>query len=124
LQSSPIGNPTLLQIINPNSSEKTGKPPVAWLQQYPIFYPYRLEICALCGYLHTREHTTNRGKFILVTVEKNVITPNISLDKRKLKSLVTLMQKENFLVPEKTSFKLTSHGKEMYARLKADQFTC
>jgi DNA polymerase III delta prime subunit len=108
----------------PVENKSTTKPPAAWLTIYPAFVQYRLELCALCLYLQEREGTNNQGKFTIATVEKNAIQPNASLDRKKFKLLVTKLKDEGYLIPEKSSLKLTKTGNALYAAIKSEKFSC
>ena len=63
-------------------------------------------------------------KFTIPTVEKNVIIPNASLNKGLFRSLVKFMKEKGYIVPDKTSFKLTAIGEKFYLAVKADHYSC
>jgi hypothetical protein len=106
----------------PPSQKSTDIPSAHWVDSYPGLAPFKFELCALGDYLKTREKTANRGKFTISTVEKNVISPNANLDKKKFKALVTKLQAEGHLTQQKTSFVLSKSGEALYNSLKADHF--
>ena len=104
---------------------KVKAPPHAkWLEEYPDLNPYRFEASALCSYLKNREKGNFRFKFTIPTVEKNIIIPDASLDKKLFKSLVNHMKDKGYIIPEKTSFKLTSLGERFYQAVKEDNYSC
>jgi len=97
---------------------------VKWLVKYPDFKPYRYEACALCAYLKNRETGRYQFKFTIPTVQKNVIISNALLSKDLFKKLVNFMKINRYVVPEKTSFKLTELGKEFYQAVKRENYRC
>ena len=112
---------------SPEVTEVTvGRPEtqVKWLVEHPRLKPYRFEASALCSYLKTRESGKYKYKFTIPTVEKNVIMPNASLSKGLFRNLVKFMKEKGYIVPEKTSFKLTAMGEEFYLAVKADHYSC
>jgi len=112
---------------NPEVTEVTvGRPEtqVKWLVEHPRLKPYRFEASALCSYLKTRESGRYKYKFTIPTVEKNVIMPNASLNKGLFRNLVKFMKEKGYIVPEKTSFKLTTIGEKFYLAVKADHYSC
>ena len=97
---------------------------VKWLVDYPNLKRYRFEASALCSYLKTREEGRYKFKFTITTVEKNVIMPNASLDKEIFRRLVKFMKEMGYIVPDKSSFKLTTMGEKFYLAVKADHYSC
>lgn len=97
---------------------------VKWLDDHPSLKPYRFEASALCGYLKTREEGRYKFKFTIPTVEKNVIMPNASLGKQLFRTLVKVLKEKGYIVPEKSSFKLTQLGEQLYQTIKADNYSC
>lgn len=97
---------------------------IKWLDDYPGLKPYRFEVSALCGYLKTRETGRFKFKFTIPTVEKNVIIPNVSLDKQLFRTTVKYMKEKGYIIPEKTSFKLTPSGEQLYQAVKSDNYSC
>ena len=97
---------------------------VKWLNDYPSLKSYRFEASALCGYLKTRETGKYKFKFTIPTVEKNVIMPNASLSKQLFRTLVKFLKEKGYTVPDKSSFKLTQLGEQLYQAVKADNYSC
>jgi len=97
---------------------------VKWLDDHPSLKPYRFEASALCGYLKTREDGRYKFKFTIPTVEKNVIMPNASLRKQLFRTLVKFLKEKGYIVPDKSSFKLTQLGEQLYQAVKADNYSC
>jgi len=125
----PVLTPPSIGIISftEEASEITPQEPhsqVKWLVKYPNFKPYRYEACALCAYLKKRETGRYQFKFTITTVKKNVIISNALLSKDLFKKLVNFMKNNRYVVPEKTSFKLTQLGKEFYQAVKAENYRC
>jgi hypothetical protein len=97
----------------------------SWITKYPNFQSFRFELCALCRYLQTREHIARyKNKFTKATVTKNVIIPNAILDRNKFNEMVNELKNRGYLVPEKSSFKLTSVGLSLYKCIKSSDFKC
>jgi hypothetical protein len=105
-------------------SEEQFETQIKWVNDYPLLKPYRFEASALCGYLKTREEGRYKFKFTIPTVEKNVIIPNASLDKQLFRSLVKVIKEKGYIVPDKSSFKLTQLGEQFYQAVKADNYSC
>ena len=82
------------------------------------------ETCALCSYLKSRETGRYQFRFTKDTVFKNVITRDASLSKQKFNDVINYMKSNNFITPDKTSFKLTPNGENLYWIVKADNFSC
>ena len=123
--SSPI--PVPLSGRAPKQTILSFSPPatqVKWLETFPEFEPFRFELCALCNYLHTRETGPNMFKFIISTVEKNVITTTTNLDKKNFKTLVGQLAKDEYIKTEKSSYKLTEKGQHLYSVIKSANFSC
>lgn len=97
---------------------------VEWLETFSEFEPFRFELCALCSYLCTRETGPNKFKFTIPTVVKNVITTTANLDKNKFQTLVTQLAKDEYIKKEKTSYKLTQKGQNLYSTIKSANFSC
>jgi len=97
---------------------------VKWLEKYPDLKPYRFEASALCGYLKNRETGKYKFKFTIPTVEKNVIIPDASLDKQLFRTLVKHLKNNGYVIPVKSSYKLTQLGKQFYQAVKADNYFC
>ena len=73
-------------------------------------------------YLKTREK--GKFKFILKTVEKNVITRDINLDRMNFRKLVKKLESEQYIKPDTSSFKLTKTGEELYFSIKKEKYYC
>ena len=112
-------NPVVTEV-----TEERLEPQVKWLIEHPRLKPYRFEASALCSYLRTRESGKYKYKFTIPTVEKNVIMPNASLNKGLFRNLVKLLKEKGYIVPEKTSFKLTALGEKFYLAVKVDHYSC
>lgn len=97
---------------------------VKWLEKYPDLKPYRFEASALCGYLKNRETGRYKFKFTIPTVEKNVIMPDVSLDKNLFRALVKHMKDMGYIIPEKSSFKLIQLGEQFYEAVKDENYLC
>ena len=50
--------------------------------------------------------------------------PNASLNKGLFRNLVKLLKEKGYIVPEKTSFKLTALGEKFYLAVKVDHYSC
>ncbi len=105
-------------------TETGGEEGVKWVKNYSDLTTYRYEACALCGYLKNREKGQSKFKFTITTVEKNVIIPNISLDKGLFKRLVGHMEENGYIIKDKRSFKLTNKGEVFYYAVKNDNYVC
>jgi hypothetical protein len=97
---------------------------VKWLETYPQYAGFKQELCALCGYLKTRETGKFKFQFTTATVIKNVIAIDARLDKGKFGALVRKLASDSYIEEIKTSFKLTLAGENMFRAIKADNFVC
>jgi hypothetical protein len=93
-----------------------------WLIENPSLEAYKDEFCALCKYLQSRESGRYKFKFTIATVEKNVILKDVSLSKDLFRKLVKSLKSINILVPEKSSYKLTQEGEQLYNKVKASNY--
>jgi len=116
-----------------SDSQKQGKitdfagpspPEVDWLKEQISLKPYKYEICALFLYLKDRETGKYKFKFTIPTVEKNIISRDANLNKNNFKNLVKHLEIKGFLINEKTSYKLTQSGEDLYNKVKANRFQC
>lgn len=116
--------PTPAPILPPISTPTPISPSLNWLKTYSEFNIFKNEISALFLYLKNRESGIYRFKFTIPTVEKNVIIPNAALSKSLFRGLVNKMHNDHYLVKEKTSYKLTESGENLYQALKSENYQC
>lgn len=93
-----------------------------WIIDNPSLESYKDEFCALCRYLKGRESGKFKFKFTVGTVEKNVIIKDASLSKVLFKNLVKHLKSINIIIPEKSSYKLTQQGEELYTKVKTSNY--
>ncbi|MFX1235609.1 MAG: hypothetical protein ACFFBY_13810, partial [Promethearchaeota archaeon] len=97
---------------------------ISWIHDFPDLEPYKFEICGLCMYLKQRESGHDKFKFYKPTVIKNVIMQDASYSKINFDNLVNHLKNNNFIIPEKRSFKLTEIGERLYWKVKEDNYKC
>ncbi len=97
---------------------------ISWINDFPNLEPYKYEVCGLCMYLEQREKGPDKFKFFKPTVIKNVIIQDASYSKINFDKLINHLQDNNFIIPEKRSFKLTELGERLYWKVKGDNYQC
>ena len=93
-----------------------------WLMENSSLESYKDEFCALCRYLKGRESGKYKFKFTTATVEKNVIGNDASLSRGLFKELVQHLKSKNIIISEKSSYKLTQQGEELYTKVRASNY--
>ncbi|MHA1646722.1 MAG: hypothetical protein ACTSVL_04030, partial [Promethearchaeota archaeon] len=71
-----------------------------------------------CQYMKKREDGRYKGKFTHNVILKNVIVGNPSLSKKNYKELVKILQSNDFIYQEKTSYIFTDQGWVLYFQIK------
>ncbi|MHA1601640.1 MAG: hypothetical protein ACTSUI_01400, partial [Promethearchaeota archaeon] len=90
----------------------------SWIKCYPYFESYKEELCGVCQYMKKREDGRYKGKFTHNVILKNVIVGNPSLSKKNYKELVKILQSNDFIYQEKTSYIFTDQGWVLYFQIK------
>ncbi|MFX1366914.1 MAG: ATP-binding protein [Promethearchaeota archaeon] len=97
---------------------------ISWINTYPALEPYKYEVCGLCMYLKQRERGSDKFKFYKPTVIKNVIIQDASYSKINFENLIDYLNDNDFIIPDKRSFRLTELGEKLYWKIKDNNYQC
>ncbi|MBN1215451.1 MAG: hypothetical protein JXA99_08395 [Candidatus Lokiarchaeota archaeon] len=111
--------------IEQSQSREEKIPLRTWLKDYPQFSSYRNELCFLCLYFKDKKRETgaDQFKFYPPTII-SYIMKDVSLDKNIFDGLVKFMRINGFIINEAKSFRMTENGRELYKKIKADNYQC
>ncbi len=91
-----------------------------WVNEFPWTKDYLNEITALFKYIS--ERPSKYGLKFTTTTFLNHVSKDITFSRDNFSKLVKYLEKQNYIVKEKSSYELTKSGKELLGKMKKTKF--